>query len=350
MQKRQGFIWFVGAWLNLALIAFLIFLPWCPMGAWAGEFADTETFLEDAGDIRLQSTLLIAERALSLRVGRPNIGGAFNGADFIRFESQWLNDLSLTSAHKEVRNTGILSIPDRPWFKLDVLKANLDRKTFLLGTKYNLTQTWNAGVSVPILPIRTGLAARETLLRDGGFPKLVQNFRPQSDSPVPAGSGEGMGVGDIILRTRYSFLQQPSRWPGIAIGGQVKLPSKDNFLGTGQTKAQALLTAYQSFGQLTSYANLGFSWVTADFTQNSLSYTAGLEAQVHPNLALALDTWGSWTPNGDGSGNSIASLVLSATWNPLRILSLYSDVELPMNRSPGLPPEIVWTLNVKYAF
>jgi hypothetical protein len=409
MQKRQGVIWFVGAWLNPALVVLLISLLCGPAGAWAGELTGTGTLLENADGIRLQPPLsllsdsfprrgdssptdvdtldmvsiahlgpftfnsivtglilnpersdsasttegltsLMAKRTLSLWAGRPDLGVIFNGADFIRLESKWLNDLSLTSAPKEVKNTSMLSSQDPLRLKLNVLRANLDRKTFLLGTKYKLTQTWNAGVSVPIRPIRTGLAVREILRRDGGFPKLVQNFRPRSNSPMPAGSGEGMGMGDITLHTGYSLLQQPSRWPEIAIGGQVKLPSKDNFLGTGEPTARTYLTAHQSFGQLTSYADLGFSWATEDFTQNSLSYTAGLATQVHPNLTLALDTWGYWIPNWNGSGNYAASLILGATWNPLRILSLYSDVTLPMNRIPDVPPEIIWTLSVKYVF
>ena len=151
------------------------------------------------------------------------------------------------------------------------------------------------------------------LLRDGAFPKPVQNFKPQSDPPMAPGSGEGMRAEDIRLRTEYSFLQLPSRWPQIAIGGQLKLPSKDNFLGMEQAKVETYLTTYQEFGPLTSYVDLSYSWAGADFRQNSLSYTAGLSAQAHPRLILALDTWAYWIPNWHGSGNHAASLLLWAT-------------------------------------
>jgi hypothetical protein len=384
MQKRQGFIWFVGAWLNPTLVVLLISLLCRSIDAWAGDWTDTGTSLENADGIRLQPTLslvsdssprrgdssrtdvdpldsdfastpggltsLMAKRTSGLWARRPNLGGIFNGANFIRLESDWLNSLSLISAAQEVRNTSILSSPDRPWSNWKVRKENLIRKTFLLETKYNLTQAWSAGVSVPMRPFRTGLAARETLLRDGTFPKLVQNFRPQSDLPMAAGSGEGMGAEDISLRTGYSLLQLPSRWPQIAMGGQLKLPSKDKFLGMEQAKVETSLTAYQDFGPLTSYVDLSCSWAGADFRQNSLSYTAGLSAQAHPNLILGLDTWAYWIPNWHGSGNYAASLLLWATWNPLRILSLDSDIMLPMNKTPDVPPEIIWTISLKYRF
>jgi hypothetical protein len=384
MQKRQGFIWFVGAWLNPTLVVLLISLLCRSIDAWAGDWTDTGTSLENADGIRLQPTLslvsdssprrgdssrtdvdpldsdfastpggltsLMAKRTSGLWARRPNLGGIFNGANFIRLESDWLNSLSLISAAQEVRNTSILSSPDRPWSNWKVRKENLIRKTFLLETKYNLTQAWSAGVSVPMRPFRTGLAARETLLRDGAFPKLVQNLRPQSDLPMAAGSGEGMGAEDIRLRTEYSLLQLPSRWPQIAMGGQLKLPSKDNFLGMEQAKVETYLAAYQDFGPLTSYVDLSCSWAGADFRQNSLSYSAGLSAQAHPSLILGLDTWGYWIPNWHGSGNHAASLLLWATWNALRILSLYSDIMLPMIRTPDIPPEIIWTISLKYRF
>ena len=380
MQKRQRVIWLVGAWLNPVLVVLLISLLCRPAGAWAGDRdnssrANVDPFdmvsITHLGPVMFNSivtalilnpersdfastpgglTSLMAGRALSHWTGRRNLGAIFNGADFLRLESDWLNDLSLISAAQEVRNTSILSSPDRPWSKWKVRKVNLDRKTFLLDTKYNSTQAWSARVSVPIRPLRNGLPARETLRRDGAFPKLVQNFRPHLDSPMPAGSGEGMGAEYISLRTGYSLLQQPSRWPQIAIGGQLKLPSKDTFLAMEQAKVKTHLTAYQDFGLLTSYVDLSFSWPAADFRQNSLSYTAGLSAQAHPSMTLGLDTWAYWIPNWHGSGNHAASLVLWATWNPLRTLSLYSDVMLPMNRTPDVPPEIIWTLSLEYRF
>jgi hypothetical protein len=409
MQKRQGFIWFVGARLNPTLVVLLISLLCRFINARAGDWAGPGTSLENAEGIRLQPTSslvsdsslrrgdssrtdvdplamvsithlgpftfnsivtapilnpersdvvstpegltsLMAKHTSGLWAGRPNLWGIFSGADFRRLESDWLNSLSLTSAAQEVRNTSILSSPDRPGSNWKVRKVNLTRKTFWLETKYNLMQAWSAGVSVPMRPLRTGLVARETLLRDEAFPKPVQNFRPQSDLSMAAGSGEGIGAEHLKLRTEYNLLRPPSRWPQIAMGGQFKLPGKDNFLGMEQAKVETYLTAYQDFGPLTSYADLIFSWAGADFRQNSLSYTAGLSAQAHPSLMLALDTWAYWIPNWNGSGNYAASLLLWATWNPLRILSLYSDIMLPMNRTPDVPPEIIWTISLNYRF
>ena len=80
------------------------------------------------------------------------------------------------------------------------------------------------------------------------------------------------GLGDIILRTNYSFAPPTtSRLPFFEISGKVKIPTADEDarLGTGETDVTIEFTTSKRLGSFSPFATVGYSWM-GDSSQHHL--------------------------------------------------------------------------------
>jgi hypothetical protein len=59
---------------------------------------------------------------------------------------------------------------------------------------------------------------------------------------------------------------------------------------------------------------------------------------------------GRWRPRGNGIGDHIVDIAFGAKWNPLGTFILNTGVQLPINRSEGLRPNIIWMVGLEYTF
>ena len=242
------------------------------------------------------------------------------------------------------------------------LDLEIVQDIFAFFATYGLTRTWDVGIVVPIVHSRVRAVALATIIDNSPVTNAhffdTPPLAPGSDLPRSTGGGDETGIGDIILRTKYNFLRNHGAWPDLAILGQVKLPTgdEDDLLGTGETNFKALLIASRSFGPgtetrwLAPHLNLGYELTTGNSEMDNLRYVMGFDARVHPKLTIAVDSLGRWEPSGDGIGDHIVDLALGAKWNPFRSFLLNAGVQIPLNKSEGLRPNIAWTLGLEYTF
>ena len=307
---------------------------------------------------------LLAERAPTLGARRLNLAFSYANINFKRFDGKKLNNLSLTLGHDDSNVDGRRG-PPPPFFdfELDDIRVDLDMKIkqdiFAFFATYGLTNTWDVGLVVPIVRNRVRAVANATII-DNSPTTDVHFFdtAPGSDQPRSTGGGEATGVGDVILRSKYNFLRNyEDWWPDLSVLGQIKLPTgnPDDLLGTGETNFMALLVASRSFGPgsdihwLTPHFNLGFEWSTKSL-DNNLRYAVGTDARVLPSLTVVTDVLGRWRPRGTGIGDYIVDIALGAKWNPLGTFLINAGIQLPLNRSEGLRPNIIWMLGMEYTF
>ena len=73
-------------------------------------------------------------------------------------------------------------------------------------------------------------------------------------------SGTATGVGDVVVRTKYRFVDGARG--GLAAGLDVRLPSgdKENLLGTGAVQTKLLLIASGEFSRVAPHVNVGYTY------------------------------------------------------------------------------------------
>jgi hypothetical protein len=310
---------------------------------------------------------IFSERAPTLGAKKLNLGFSYTRLDFKRLEGKRLDNLSLTFRHEDSNGDGRLGPPPSFFdFELDVINVDLNLKikqdSFAFFATYGLTPGWDIGLVVPLSHVRLRAVANARIVDNS--PTTDAHFfdtAPGSDQPRDSGGGQKTGVGDVILRTKYNFLRNHEFSPDLAIFGQVKFPTGDqkNLLGTGTTDFMALFIASQSFGPgaetrwLTPHMNLGFEWITGktgSSTQNNMRHALGFDARVHDRVTITVDTIGRWRPNGDGIGDYLLDLGLGTKWNPFGDFILNTGVRIPLNKSEGLRPNVIWGFGFEYTF
>ncbi len=184
-------------------------------------------------------------------------------------------------------------------FKKSMIRVDLDleieQDVCTLFVAYSLTQTLDMGIAVPIVVTR-------------------HDLEPGSDAFRSTGCGDETNIETIILQGKYNFMKQ-SEGSEIAIGGDLMFPAGDDDTLPVEREINLLvhLMASRTFRPveefpLTTHMNLSYEMTTWDITQYSLGYSAGLNAEVHERVAIALDVIGRWSPSVDVMGDNMVTL------------------------------------------
>src|SRR6185436_16003468 len=88
----------------------------------------------------------------------------------------------------------------------------------------------------------------------------IHVFPGGSDSQTFHDGGSAQGIGDIVLRTKYRFLDVPAG--GLAAGLDLRLPTGDsaNLLGSGATQARFELIGSNTYNRLEPHFNIGYTF------------------------------------------------------------------------------------------
>jgi hypothetical protein len=265
-----------------------------------------------------------------------------------RLDANWPTNPSPTFTDEHMNNGGFsLTGPFRFRLESEDIHLNSDleiERNISLALDYSLTQSWNVGLYVPILPVRRfGVDSQ---------PTMVDNFGPGSALHGVLGDGNDPSIGNISFHSYYNLPRKRPEWPELAFLSQVTLPTgdKNSLPGSQETNVLALLMASRSFGLLAPRVNLGFEWTRNESEQRSLLYGVGLGANMHPKLTLGLDVGGSLEFNGPGTEGRPLDLGLGATWKPFDAFSLDANVQLPIAKREGLSIGPTWLAQLKYLF
>jgi hypothetical protein len=140
-----------------------------------------------------------------------------------------------------------------------------------------VTITSNCGVTlVSGVPLQTnGLCPQQP---SGKFPTQVTNS----------------GLGDVLLRGRYMFLQESGLMPSVAVSARIKVPTadRDKGLGTGEWDEGVGLTLTKSLiDKWISFADAGYTFIGkppgADL-RNQWWYDIGLGYSLLPDVLISV--------------------------------------------------------------
>lgn len=130
----------------------------------------------------------------------------------------------------------------------DVPTADKGRFEWYVGAQYEESQTGNPERLLPFTELVYGLSDRQELNFETSGLSLDGHY----------------GLSDSVLGTKFVFLKETDRIPGIAGSFELKLPTGDESrgLGSGEFDYDLRLRGQKTWGWFTAIGNVGYTFVT----------------------------------------------------------------------------------------
>lgn len=268
-----------------------------------------------------------AERALTIGRRRLSAGFNYQHTSYSRFEGLDLADGSVKFylRHEECCGVGgpqgpplfgTIPSPDgsheTPFFEGDLIEAalSLDASTDTVSifANYGLTDRWDVGIAVPIVHVALDAEVAATIQRlsTSSNPNIhtFEAGNPIASSTTVRRTGSATGLGDIVLRTKYRFLDAPGGGLAAAVDFRAPTGDQQQLLGSGgQTRIYIVASAGQ--GRLAEHVNVGYTIGAGELPQlgfpgetpaasvpDEVSYAAGVEFAASPRITLLGDIVG----------------------------------------------------------
>jgi len=244
---------------------------------------------------------LFAERAITAGKGKFTVGFTYQQNIFDRLEGFELRegDIHLTLFHVDTNadNSNLV-----PFFEGDVIDANLrlrlETNNRVVFANYGLSDRFDIGVAVPFLSVDID-ASIDAQVRDVATnPFPIHRFaRTGTGTDTFLESGSAAGLGDIVVRGKFTAVQQDNF--GLALAADVRLPTGDDqeLLGAGatQTKLFAIMNGAPK-NRFNPHLNVGYTITGNSDTfgklPDELNYTVGFDAAPATKLTLFADLVG----------------------------------------------------------
>jgi Putative MetA-pathway of phenol degradation len=244
---------------------------------------------------------IYAERVDTVGKGRFNLGLNYSHFTFDTINTLHLRDgdLRLVFTHEDANRDGsTLS----PFFEGDLITAQLlldietDITAFVLT--YGVTDRFDIGVAVPIVRTEINAATNASInrLATGTIAPGIHRFLNGESTETFRQSGSASGLGDIVLRTKYRFLEGSKA--GLAIAADARVPTGDenDLLGTGATELKAYIVGSAHLGTFSPHLNAGYSWSiessSAPQVPDEIAYTGGFDWALSPRFTFIADVVG----------------------------------------------------------
>lgn len=255
-----------------------------PLGSSAGGFTFTfdptrQTFTRTSDSFGPS----YAERAMTMGAGTFNLGVTYQRSTYDSVEGQDLHNGEIRFFVTDTPSPGDVVSAE--------LAIDLTTDIFVGFMSFGLTDRLDVGTMVPFIRVGLDAAVSPTLVRDA-----AGTIPPGQGRPLDVVSREGSasGVGDIVVRTKYNFLQRTGG--GLAAMLDVTLPTGDstNLLGTGAVRGELLFVASTTLGRVAPHINAGYTVVGPSAnasieTDDEYHYVAGIEAEATNTLTVSLD-------------------------------------------------------------
>jgi hypothetical protein len=335
-----------------------------PLGSSAGGF--TWTFSPDMGAFRRSSESfgpIFAERALTVGKKKLNLGFNYQHASFNNIEGKSLSD-------KSIKVYSTASLYGTTIFIEDALNLKVSSDTFDIYGTLGVTDRFDLGFAIPVVSVDMDASLSS---RVGQSPGTIGN-----ELDTFSRSGSASGIGDVVLRAKYTALKTTSG--GIAAAADVRLGTGDemDFLGLPGSQVKIYAIGSAAYGKFSPHFNVGYtassgSDVAEDETSplleppDEVNYVGGVDWAATPRVTVAVDFLGRTlldagrlvdSPTSfssaytqftleDGNLNQ-ALLAIGGKVNPFSNVLVTVNVLVPLART-GLTGT-TWVLGFDYSF
>lgn len=243
------------------------------------------------------------------------------------------------------------------------VKASIDLEAQIItpSLTYGLTPDWDVNLTLPLM--RTFL--RVKVKDEVPDPRLPQFALPPG-SPLATErkrsfSDDSVGVGDLLLRTKYVFLRDRPVDFAAFLGLSLPTGNEDDFQGTGTTRLQPSLVLSRVFiERIEPLLNVGFDINANDVDRSIFRWAIGATGQVVDPLTLAIVFFGrhEFDEQTDPieapfffqvERNDLYDGSFGLRWLFADNWVLSANALVPLN-DDGLRADVIPTVQVEYAF
>ena len=296
---------------------------------------------------------LFAERAPTLGGGKLNLHFSYTFFTYDTFAGNSLSHFPVTARHEP----DVIGFPDtREQFEFDTVHIDLDIKLrvqiFAFAATYGITDRLDVGIFLPITSVDMDVKSHARVVVSPSntlFPN-VHTFVGGPESPDDAAHGHAFGLGDVVLRAKYSLLKGDVIDVSGAFLTTLATGNHQDFLGSGATTLRPFLVLSRTlFEVLTPHLNIGYEFNLDRGHQSAVQYALGFDVGT-PTWTVAGELLGSHEPAGDGIGDHILNGSLGVKWNPWKQLLVFANAQVPFNRNSGLRSDLILTFGAEYSF
>jgi hypothetical protein len=130
----------------------------------------------------------------------------------------------------------------------DVPTADKETFEWYVGARYQENASGNPSRLLPFTELVYGLTDRQELTFEIAGLSVDHEY----------------GISDAVIGTKFVFLKETERWPGIAGSFELKLPTGDESrgLGSGEFDYDLRVRTQKTWGWFTAIGNVGYTFVT----------------------------------------------------------------------------------------
>ncbi|HLD36222.1 MAG TPA: hypothetical protein VJC37_05830 [Planctomycetota bacterium] len=154
---------------------------------------------------------------------------------------------------------------------------------------YGLSHNWDAGIEIPVIYFNPDIGTSQS------------------------------GIGDMVLRSKYRFIEETPSQPAFLVKPTFKIPNGDETkgLGSGKSDAGVLLALTKGFGSLVGHFNLGYNMVDLPkgnkLQDNSVFLGLGFQYLLGKRFNLLGEIIYEPIFNADNTFDSIIGIIWNAT-------------------------------------
>jgi hypothetical protein len=232
-----------------------------------------------------------AERAVTVGRGALAFGMNFQTSKFDRFNNIDTENGDLTFY---LRHAPIADF----FYEGDLVEASLALELSTVTTSfflnYGVTDRFDIAATIPIIAVSMDATVNATILRlatvNAPGP-AIHSFEGGGTQKTSTRSGSSAGVGDILLRAKYRFMDLTAG--GLAAGVDIRTPTGDaeNLLGLGATQAAFTFIGSSRHGKWAPHFNIGYT-VSGDSDvlgsiPDEFGYRGGIERVINARLTVS---------------------------------------------------------------
>jgi outer membrane putative beta-barrel porin/alpha-amylase len=308
---------------------------------------------------------IFAERAETIGRGRFSLGFTYSNFTFDKIDGKDLRDGSLQLQFRHEPTGAQLGLPPF-FFEADTITAkifaDITEDLFVFTANYGVLDNLDVGIAIPIVRIDMKVKGVATINRTGTDGNTqIHRFQDGSDTMTVEAKDDSTGIGDIVLRGKYSFYRQKDL--GLAAALDLRLPSGDenNLQGLGTVRARPFFIVSGKLLGVTPHANVGFDLGDTSKLDDEFFYTMGFDWAVIERVTFAFDVLGRYVidnsrpkagrPLGstETSDPNIVNLAFGVKVNPWKNLLVLFNLLVSVNDS-GLRDDISPLVGIEYTF
>ncbi|MDP8230400.1 MAG: transporter [Candidatus Gorgyraea atricola] len=162
----------------------------------------------------------------------------------------------------------------------EYVKQDDEEYNLSFALKYGISESFHIGVELPY--------------------KFI-NFKESEDMD---------GIGDLVVSSKYNFLEDEGNLPSMSLGVSIKTETGDADKGLGTSEVDYGVNGIMSkeIGRLISHLNVGYTFVGGPGKDTS-SYGLAMEYPINENLNVLGEITGETAFDGDFDDNPFSGLV-----------------------------------------